>query len=107
MPEPVEKLKKPFNIFGQSRPQWTTQATTALSRMHRTIGIVWDTHKVYTMINAAINILLGFMPSAVAWVSKLLIDAVTVAISVHGTGTTTTLVIALVMTCPHSFIQQQ
>src|SRR5918911_1630047 len=46
--------------------------------------LVWETHKGFTVSMALFSVLFGFMPTATAWVSKLLIDAVVAAINAGG-----------------------
>ncbi len=45
----------------------------------RAIGLVWSTSKVLTVIFGALTVLAGLMPTAIAYVGKLIVDQVLVA----------------------------
>ncbi len=49
--------------------------------IRRAIGLVWSTHRGLTIGLATCSLLLGLLPSGVAWIGKRLIDAILVA---HG-----------------------
>lgn len=42
----------------------------------RGFGLVWDTHRGLTLAMAALTVVAGLLPGLVAWVGKLIIDAV-------------------------------
>jgi ATP-binding cassette subfamily B protein len=75
---------------------WRKQSRATLAGIPRALGIVWESHKGYTIAMAVLSVVFGIIPTATAWVGKLLIDAVVAAIGQGGSGNTTTIVIELV-----------
>lgn len=55
-----------------------------LSGLPRAFGLVWGAHKGFTISLAVMAMLGGALPTATAWITKLLIDAVVVATSAGG-----------------------
>ena len=49
----------------------------------RAIGLVWSTHKRLTIVLALLTLIAGILPAAVAFVGKLIVDAVVSAIAVY------------------------
>ena len=49
----------------------------------RAIGLVWSTHKRLTIALALLTLIAGILPAAVAFVGKLIVDAVVSAIAVY------------------------
>ncbi len=61
-------------------------AQATMAGAPRALGLVWGTHKGYTLSMALFSVLFGIIPTASAWVSKLLIDAVVEAINGNKSG---------------------
>lgn len=55
-----------------------------LSGLPRAFGLVWSAHKGFTVCLAVMAIVAGSIPTATAWITKLLIDAVVVATNAGG-----------------------
>jgi ATP-binding cassette subfamily B protein len=72
-----------------------TRAT--LSGVPRAFGIVWNAHHGYTITMGLLSILSGVVPTATAWISKLLIDAVVAAANSGGNPARTNAVVTLVL----------
>ncbi len=62
----------------------------------RAFALVWDTHKGYTISMALFSIVFGIVPTATAWVSKLLIDAVVASVQSGGAQERVSVVVWLV-----------
>jgi ATP-binding cassette subfamily B protein len=93
-PEPEEE---PNKTVGEKWEEWKKQTRATLAGVPRALALVWGTHKGYTVANASLNVVFGLVPTATAWVSKLLIDAVVAAIKVGGAGNTTAAVVELII----------
>jgi ATP-binding cassette subfamily B protein len=76
---------------------WHEQSRTIVAGIPRAMDLVWKAHRGYTLTVALMSIVLGIVPTATVWLSKLLIDAVVLAIAKAGTGETTNVVIELVV----------
>ncbi len=94
-PEEVEEA--PSKTLGERWTAWKKQTKATLAGVPRALALVWGTHKGYTVSMAIFSIVFGLVPTATAWISKLLIDAVVGAAKQGGAGNTTTLVIELVL----------
>ena len=55
-----------------------------LAGLPRAFGLVWGAHKGFTVCLALMAVVGGVFPTATAWITKLLIDAVVAATSVGG-----------------------
>jgi len=69
------------------REKWKSlqdNALTILSGLPRALGLVWSAHKGFTVVLAVIAVVSGSIPSATAWITKLLIDAVVAAVNSTG-----------------------
>ncbi len=75
---------------------WRKQSRATMAGVPRALSLVWQSHRGYTITMGVISIFFGIIPTATAWVGKLLIDAVVAAIGAGGAGNTTTVVIELV-----------
>ena len=97
-PQPAtEPEDEPQSKTWQERfAQWRKQSRATLAGIPRALELVWKSHKGYTITMAVLSVLFGIVPTATAWVGKLLIDAVVAAISGGGVGNSTTVVIQLV-----------
>src|SRR5215203_5763799 len=82
--------------FSERFAAWRKQSRATLAGIPRALKIVWESHKGYTIAMAVLSVIFGIIPTATAWVGKLLIDAVVAAIGQGGAGNTTTIVIELV-----------
>ena len=67
------------------RPTWR-QRLEALRNVRPLLGMVWETHRGYTVAIVALRLLRAFVPLAVLWIGKLIIDAVVTAMKAHGAG---------------------
>jgi ATP-binding cassette subfamily B protein len=52
----------------------------------RAITLVWSTHRTLTIVLGALTIAAGLMPAAIAYIGKLIVDAVVVAIDANRSG---------------------
>jgi ATP-binding cassette subfamily B protein len=78
--------RRPRSAFDpMERPTWR-QRLEALRNVRPLVRMVWETHRGYTAAIAALRILRAFVPLAVLWIGKLIIDGVVTAMRVHGTG---------------------
>src|SRR5437016_13768906 len=74
-PEPVPEEAPPRTLrerVGKLRGD----ARTMLAMLPRAFGLVWSASRGLTVALALIAVLSGIVPTATAWISKLLIDAV-------------------------------
>ncbi|MEO8286646.1 MAG: ABC transporter ATP-binding protein [Chloroflexota bacterium] len=94
-PEIIEEEEK--KSLGERWTEWKKQVRATLSGAPRAFSLVWGSHKGYTVAMAVFSIVFGLIPTATAWISKLLIDAIVGAAKVGGVGSATALVIQLVV----------
>ncbi len=66
----------------RARPRQTLRGLWSYSR--RAVELVWTTHKGLTIGLAVLTVAAGLLPAAVAYVGKLIVDAVVAAIAVYG-----------------------
>ena len=59
-------------------------ARATVAGMPRAFGLVWGAHRGFTVSLGVLAVLAGVVPTATAWISKLLIDAVVAAASGGG-----------------------
>src|SRR5262245_21426033 len=52
----------------------------------RAIALVWSTHRTLTIALGALTIAAGLMPAGIAYVGKLIVDAVVAALDVNRAG---------------------
>jgi ATP-binding cassette, subfamily B, bacterial len=64
-------------------PSWR-ERIRALRYVRPLIGLVWQTHQVYTTVMVALRLLRSFFPVATLWVGKLIIDTVIAAANNRG-----------------------
>jgi ATP-binding cassette subfamily B protein len=69
---------------------------TAFTSLPRVLRLVWNVQPVFTATLGLLYVTQGFLPTATAYVSKLLIDGVVLAIRQGGQNGTTTLIFWLV-----------
>ncbi|HTT67115.1 MAG TPA: ABC transporter ATP-binding protein [Gemmatimonadales bacterium] len=67
------------------RPTWR-QRLEALRHVRPLLAMVWATHRGYTVAIVALRILRAFVPLAVLWIGKLIIDGVVTAMRGHAAG---------------------
>jgi ATP-binding cassette, subfamily B, bacterial len=87
-PPPAIPVARPRSrrAFGPTeRPTWR-QRLEALRNVRPLLGMVWETHRPYTAAIVALRILRAFVPLAVLWIGKLIIDGVVTAMRVHAGG---------------------
>jgi ATP-binding cassette, subfamily B, bacterial len=70
---------------------------TAFASLPRVLKLVWGVQPTFTVMLAVLYVTQGFVPVVTAWISKLLIDAVVLAIRTGGVRGATTLVVWLVV----------
>lgn len=63
---------------------WRQNAGATLAGVPRALRLVWESHRGYTVGMAFFAVIFGVLPTATAWVSKLLIDGVVAAIESGG-----------------------
>jgi ABC-type multidrug transport system fused ATPase/permease subunit len=61
-------------------------ARTTLAGAPRAFALVWQAHRGFTLALALFSILAGIIPTASAWISKLLIDEVVAAVRNGGSA---------------------
>jgi ATP-binding cassette subfamily B protein len=67
------------------RPTWK-QRVEALRNVRPLLRMVWETHRGYAAAMVTLRLLRAFVPLAVLWIGKLIIDGVVTAMRVHATG---------------------
>jgi ATP-binding cassette subfamily B protein len=67
--------------FSERLQNLKKNARVTMSGAPRAFGLVWSTHKALTISMGVFSVLFGVLPSASAWVSKLVIDGVVEAIN--------------------------
>lgn len=92
-----DKEEEDSKTLRQRFDDWRKQSKATLASFPRAFGLVWQSHKGFTLTTAMLSILFGIIPTAIAWVGKLLIDGVVEAMKQSGGGETTTYVIELVV----------
>ena len=66
-------------------PTWR-QRLEALRNVRPLLAMVWETHRGYTAAIVGLRVLRAFVPLAVLWVGKLVIDGVVTAMRAHAAG---------------------
>jgi ATP-binding cassette subfamily B protein len=74
-PEPVPQ-EEPPRTLRERVAKLRSDARSMLAMLPRAFGLVWSASRGLTVALALIAVLSGIVPTATAWVSKLLIDAV-------------------------------
>ncbi len=66
------------SLLNQIRLPWQRlrQSTSIFRYCGRAIVLVWQTHRAYTLFFALLTLVAGLLPAAVAYVGKLIVDAV-------------------------------
>jgi ATP-binding cassette subfamily B protein len=64
--------------------RWWQNAGATLAGVPRALRLVWGAHRGYTAGMAIFSVVFGILPTATAWVSKLLIDGVVAAVESGG-----------------------
>ena len=72
-------------------------ARVTMAGAPRALGLVWSTHKGLTISMGVFSVLFGILPSASAWLSKLVIDGVVEAINQGGRQDWVSYVVLLVL----------
>ncbi|HXY68689.1 MAG TPA: ABC transporter ATP-binding protein [Gemmatimonadales bacterium] len=67
------------------RPTWR-QRLEALRNVRPLLAMVWATHRGYTVAIVGLRLLRAFVPLAVLWIGKLIIDGVVTAMRTHAAG---------------------
>src|SRR5512135_513265 len=68
-----------------ARPTWR-QRLEALRNVRPLLGMVWETHRGFATAIVALRVLRAFVPLAVLWIGKLIIDGVVTAMRAHAAG---------------------
>jgi ATP-binding cassette subfamily B protein len=68
------------------RPTTWREKVTILGALPKLLGLVWDTHRGYTIAMVTLRLVRSVIPVATLWVGKLIIDAVIHAAAGGGTG---------------------
>ena len=87
LPEPESRLQPRhfLDIFRYSR---------------RALELVWSTSRRLTLVFAALTLIVGVLPAAVAWIGQLIVDGVVAAISQHQqTGSADTSLVLFFVAC--------
>ncbi|MGF1512426.1 MAG: ABC transporter ATP-binding protein, partial [Elainellaceae cyanobacterium] len=66
------------SLLNQIRQPWQRlrQSSSIFRYCGRAIALVWQTHRLYTFLFALLTLVAGLLPAAVAYVGKLIVDAV-------------------------------
>lgn len=80
-PPPGNNIEKEAEANQNRFADWKRNARAAISGVPRAMKIVWESHKGFTVALALLAVISGIVPTATAWISKLLIDAVVLAIT--------------------------
>ena len=94
VPKPVAEGPPPT-----LRARWAKirkDARTTGAGLPRALRLVWESGRGYTVALAVLTVLGGIVPTATAWISKLLIDAVVAAVKAGGSDPTRNVVLGLV-----------
>ncbi len=94
VPAPVEDSPPP--TLGTRLNKLRKDARTTGAGLPRALRLVWESGRGYTVALAVLTVLGGIVPTATAWISKLLIDAVVAAVRAGGSEATRSAVIGLV-----------
>ena len=67
-----------MSILNRVRQSWPRlrQSTDLFRYCGRAIALVWSTNRTFTLLFAALTLIAGLLPAAVAYVGKLIVDAV-------------------------------
>jgi ATP-binding cassette subfamily B protein len=68
------------------RPTTWREKVAILGALPKLLGLVWDTHRGYTIAMVTLRLVRSVIPVATLWVGKLIIDAVIHAAAGGGTG---------------------
>jgi ATP-binding cassette subfamily B protein len=82
---PVGELEEAASL--SLRERWNRSRESArviLAGLPRAFGLVWGAHRGFTVCLALMAVVGGAIPTATAWITKLLIDAVVAAASAGG-----------------------
>ena len=82
-PPPSEEAHAPLPIRMRLQ-SWRQNAGATLSGVPRALRLVWGSHRGFTVGMALFSVVFGILPTASAWVSKLLIDGVVAAVESGG-----------------------
>ncbi|HEY0072114.1 MAG TPA: ABC transporter ATP-binding protein [Chloroflexia bacterium] len=93
-PEEEDATPKSLNERLQTLRQ---NARVTMAGAPRALGLVWSTHKGLTISMGVFSVLFGILPSASAWLSKLVIDGVVEAINQGGRQDWVNYVVLLVL----------
>lgn len=77
--------------------RWWQNVGATLAGVPRALRLVWGAHRGYTAGMAIFSIVFGILPTATAWVSKLLIDGVVAAVESDGRQDRVDIVVWLVV----------
>src|SRR5438034_5019753 len=77
-PEPLPEENSPKTLR-ERLARWRSDSRAMLAILPRAFGLVWRAGKGMTLALALFAIADGIVPSATAWVSKLLVDSVMAA----------------------------
>src|SRR5947209_10782785 len=80
---PQPEGPRPHGVSGRVRA-WAVPVRGTFLGFRRVLALVWDASRPLTALLAAVTIISGLVPAAMAYVAKLLINAVVLAIEVHG-----------------------
>lgn len=73
------KIQQQRRLSPQSRRQRLRQLFSVFQYSGRAVGLVWATSHTLTLILAILTLLAGLLPAAIAYVGKLIVDAVVFA----------------------------
>src|SRR6476619_1072124 len=65
------KKEEEAKSLRQRFDDWRKQSKATLAAIPRAFGLVWQSHKGFTVSTAILSILFGIIPTAIAWVGKL------------------------------------
>ncbi|HEX8228078.1 MAG TPA: ABC transporter ATP-binding protein [Chloroflexia bacterium] len=95
-PKPEEEDTGPKTL-NERLQNLKKNARVTMAGAPRALGLVWSTHKGLTISMGVFSVLFGVLPTASAWVSKLVIDGVVEAINQGGRQDWVNYVVLLVL----------
>src|SRR3989475_11214004 len=82
----LPRPRSPLSTEGDGKPPTWSERLQALKYVPPLLKLVYQTHRGYTVAILALRALRSFIPLAVLWIGKLIIDGVIAAMRAHAAG---------------------
>src|SRR5438477_4563218 len=69
-PPPSPDEEQTPKTWAERWAAWRKQSRATLAGVPRAFGLVWESHRGYTVSMAVLSVLFGIIPTATAWVGK-------------------------------------